>query len=149
VLHQRYVGDFARAAIGPPTADQVVQARIRPVQFEGADRWAGLMARYVDDRNNLYVTLRQSGAVSLWRRTNNTATQLATAPLPVTEGTWYDVRLEIVNNHTRVFVDNRLMLSTSADPGPRVPSGTQAKGRVGVITYRTYADFDEFRAYQP
>jgi hypothetical protein len=41
-----------------------------------------------------------------------------------------------------VFVNNQLMLSTTADPG-------EAKGKAGVITYKAVADFDEFQAYQP
>jgi hypothetical protein len=149
VLHQRYVGGYARASIGTPTTDQVVQARLRAVRFEGPDYYMGLMARYLDDRNNLYVTLRPRGVVSLWKRSNGVITQLATRAMPVSEGTWYQVRVEIVNGLTRVYVDDQPMLSTHVDPGPTAPSGSEARGKVGLITYKTWADFDDFRAYQP
>lgn len=142
VLHQRAVGGYMRASIGTPTEDQVVRAFIKPVRFEGPDYWAGLMARYVDDRNLLYVTLRSRGVISLWRRSNGVIEQLASKYMTVSENTWYDVRLEVINNQTRVYVNGQLMLQSSASPGA-------PRGKVGVITYKTWADYGDFQAYQP
>jgi hypothetical protein len=149
VLHQTYNGDYARASIGTSTEDQVVRARIRPVSFRAAGTWVGLMARYLDARNYLYVSLVDRGRVSLWRRTNGMTSQLATADMDVSPGTWYDVRVEIVKGLTRVYVNNQLRISTSADPGPSVGAGVEQKGQVGLVTFRATADFDDFRAYQP
>ena len=53
----------ARAVIGVPTDDQTVDVRARPTTFAGTgtgDRWFGVMARYVDDSNYYYLTLRSS-----------------------------------------------------------------------------------------
>jgi len=149
VFHQTYNGGYARTNIGALTDDQVVQARIRPLSFVEPDNWVGLTARYQDERNHLYVSLRGRGVISLWRRTNNVIQQLATAPLTVTPGTWYRVRVEIVNNLTRVFVDDQLRLSTNADPGPATPFVDWSRGSVGLVTYKATADFDSFLAYQP
>jgi hypothetical protein len=149
VLHQSNIGDYGRGVVGARTEDQVVQARIKPLSFAGPDNWVGLMARYQDDRNHLYVSLRSRGVISLWRRTNGAITQLATAKMPVSTGTWYRVRMEVVKGLTRVFVDNQLMLSTNADPGPANPEVLESKGQVGLITYKAKADFDDFLAYQP
>jgi hypothetical protein len=142
VLHQRYTGGYARASIGTPTEDQVVRAFIKPVIFDGPDYWAGLMARYVDDRNLLYVTLRSRGVISLWRRSNGAIEQLASKYMTVSRDTWYDVRLEVINNQTRVYVGGQLMLSSNASPGA-------PQGKVGVIMYKTWADYGDFQAYQP
>jgi hypothetical protein len=149
VFHQTYNGGYARTNIGALTDDQVVQARIRPLSFVEPDNWVGLTARYQDERNHLYVSLRGRGVISLWRRTNNVIQQLATAPFTVTPGAWYRVRVEIVNNLTRVFVDDQLRLSTNADPGPATPFVDWSRGSVGLVTYRATADFDSFLAYQP
>ena len=107
------------------------------------------MARYLDDGNHLYVSMRGRGVISLWRRTDNVITNLGVAALTVTPGTWYDVRVEVVQGLTRVFVNDQLLISTNADPGPTNPSVDWQKGQVGMITYKATADFDNFLAYQP
>jgi hypothetical protein len=149
VFKQSDSAGYGRAVIGARTDDQIVQARIRPLSFADPDNWVGLMARYHDDRNHLFVTLRGRGVISLWRRSNGLITQLATRSLPVSIGTWYRVRVEVVNGLTRVFVDNQLQLSSSADPGPAIPGYSDSKGQVGLITYKATADFDDVVAYQP
>src|SRR4029077_8973379 len=78
VFRQSDSTGYGRAIVGARAGDQVVQARIRPLSFAGPDNWVGLMARYHDDRNHLFVTLRSRGVISLWRRTNGAITQLAT-----------------------------------------------------------------------
>ena len=149
VFRQSDSAGYGRAIVGARTDDQIMQARIRPLSFAGPDNWVGLMARYHDDRNHLFVTLRSRGVISLWRRTNGFITQLATRAMPVTAGTWYRVRVEVVNGLTRVFVDNQLQLSSSADPGPTIAEYSDSKGQVGLITYKATADFDDVVAYQP
>lgn len=140
---------YARAFTGALADDQIVRARIRPTGFAGPDNWVGLMARYLDERNHLYVSLRARGVISLWRRTNGAITQLATRSMAVTPGAWYTVRVEVVGGHTRVFVNEQLQLSSSADPGPTVPNVSWSKGQVGLITYKATADFEDILAYQP
>jgi hypothetical protein len=147
--HQTSLTGYGRAVTGARTDDQIVRARIRPNSFAGPDNWVGLMARYHDDRNHLFVTLRARGVVSLWRRTNGVITQLASRSMTVTPGAWYAVRVEVVSGRTRVFVNEQLQLATNADPGPTVPDLSESKGQVGLITYQATADFDDFLAYQP
>ncbi len=150
VYHQIYNVNYSRAYTGTPTTDQVVQARIRPTSFTGPDYWVGLVARYQNDDNYLYVSLRDRDVITLRRRTNGVLTQLATAPLTVTAGTWYDIRVEIVGGKTRVYVNGTLTLSSDADPGPGPGIyDTPGIGQVGLITYRATADFDDFKAWQP
>jgi len=149
VLRQGDTTGYARTFTGTPTADQVVRARIRPTGFREPDNWVGLIARYYDYRNHLYVSLRGRGVISLWRMANGVATWLDGAPLAVTPGRWYDVRMEVVGNLTRVYVDDKLMLSTDADPGPSAQYAIDGFGHTGLVTYRAAAEFDDFRAYEP
>jgi hypothetical protein len=60
---------------------------------------------------------------------------------PVTTGTSYTLRLERVGFYTRVFVNGELQING----GP----SAEVKGRVGLMTYRLTAEFDDFVAYQP
>jgi hypothetical protein len=148
-FHQSSLTEYGRAFTGALADDQIVQARIRPTGFVGPDNWVGLMARYLDQRNHLYVSLRARGVISLWRRTNGAITQLATRSMTVTPGTWYTVRVEVVGGLTRVYVNEQLQLASSADPGPTVPNVSWSKGQVGLITYKATADFEDILAYQP
>jgi hypothetical protein len=150
VFRQSYDEGYARTYVGAETNDQIVKVRVRPTSFVAPDNWVGVMLRARDDgRNHVYVSLRGRGVISLWRRIGGTIEQLATRDVPVTIGTWYDLRVEVVGGLTRVFVNNQLQLSTNADLGPIDTIRPIALGQVGLITYKATADFDDFRAYQP
>jgi len=132
---------------GMRTEDQVVRARIRPVSFASPGDSVGIAGRYSSDRDNVFVSLYGRNVISLWKRTNGANTQLATQRLTVTPGTWYDVRLEMVANNTRVYVNGQEVLRTNADLGPLAPS--LGAGGVTIQTFRASADFDDFFAYRP
>jgi hypothetical protein len=151
VYRQSYDGGYARTYVGADTDDQIVEVRVRPTSFVEPDNWVGILLRdRTDGRNHAYVSLRGRGVISLWRRTNGAIQQLATRNIPVSTGTWYDLRVEVVGGLTRVFVNNALQFSTNADLGP-TPNDVRptAMGQVGLVTYKATADFDDFRAYQP
>ena len=140
---------YARNITGATTDDQIFQASIRPTGFAGPDNWVGLMARYRDDQNYLYVSLRARGVLSLWRRQTGALTQLAQIRYPFGLDTWYTMRLEVVGERTRVYMNDVLLLSSNADPGPDVPNVSWSKGQVGLITYGATADFTDILVYQP
>ena len=142
VYAQTSVGDGARSSIGVPTYDQSVQARLRATTFaSGGERWFGLMARYRDDQNYYYVTLRNNNTLSLRKLVNGVTTVLATAPLTVSVGTWYGVRLDAIGSALRVYVNGQLLLE-GADT-------THATGTYGVAMYKTAMQMDDFIALQP
>lgn len=114
--------------------NQAIQAEVTVRSFNGADRWAGLMTRRVDDANYYYVTLRQSGTVQLRKVVNGAIHTLDLAPMTVTPGRKYRLRLESMGQTHRVYVDDRLML-TAYD-------SSLAQGTVGVVMYRASADYD-------
>ena len=141
--------DVARIIVGARTDDQVVQVRVRPTSFAAPDNWVGVLLRYQDARNHTFLRLRGSGSISLWRRTNGAIQQLGTRSKTVATGTWYTLRVETVGGETRVFVNNALQFTTTAELGPSNPDVQGQKGSVGLITQQAAADFDDFLAYQP
>ena len=131
--------------VGPEqiiNTDQIVQARVRPRAFNAAgDPWVGVMARYDDPTNYVYVSLRRSNTVTLRKLQNGSIIQLGSAVLTVTPNTWYTVRLEAVGSRLRAYVNGRLVLEAT-DPQPTI-------GRVGLVGYRAAADYDDIRAVIP
>ncbi|HKU89387.1 MAG TPA: hypothetical protein VJP84_06320 [Steroidobacteraceae bacterium] len=147
VLTQSALGGDARAATGPlneveSDADQVVEARTRLGSFGSAtDPWFGIMARYRDPQNYLYLSLRKSNTLTLRRVINGQITQLGTVTFTVTPGTWYRLRLDAVGSRVRAYVNGRLRIEAT-DPQP-------SNGRTGLLTFRTAADFDDYNAIRP
>jgi hypothetical protein len=141
---QNSVAAEARAVIGGRTADQVVEARVRQIAWSStgtSERWAGLLARYVDDGNYYYLHLRSGGTVSLRKLVNGTIFTLASAPLAVSLNTQYALRLEAVGNQLRGYVNGNLVL--------QVTDTSHAAGISGLMTNKAAAQFDDYVAYQP
>ncbi len=149
VLRQSWTQRFARITTGAVAADQIVRARIKPTSFVSENNWVGLMGRWGVEGHYLYVSLHQRGVIALWKRVNDVSQQLTTRRFPVSVDTWYDVRLEVVNDITRVYVDDELVLMSTADPGPHLGLPREGAGQVGLITYGATADFDDFISHQP
>jgi hypothetical protein len=145
VFNQASTVGTARAVVGPEqiiNTDQIVESRVRLRAFNTAgDPWAGVMARYDDPGNYVYMSLRRSNTVTLRKLQNGTITALGSAVLTVTPNAWYTLRLEAVGPKLRAYVNGRLMIEAT-DPQPEI-------GRVGLVGYRAAADYDDFRAVIP
>ena len=143
-MTQASVAGDARAVTGVPTDDQSIDVRARATTFAGTasgDRWFGVTARYVDTLNYYYLSVRSGNTVSLRKVNGGTVTILGTAPMPVTLGQWYRLRLEVVGIRVRAYVNGRLRLEAT--------DATLPRGVTGFVTFRTAADFDDYRAIQP
>jgi hypothetical protein len=145
-LAQSSVAAEARALIGAPaTTDQIVSARIRPVAFasspDGQERWIGLIARYSDERNYYYATLRNGNTLSLRKLVNGAITVLATVPVNVTTSSWYSLRLEVLASTLRVYLGDALVM--------QVVDTAHMRGRTGLMTYKAAAQFDDYASYRP
>ena len=131
----------ARATSGLPREDMSVQAT---VTFDGVSAtgtpWAGLLARYVDDRNYYYVTVR-ANEISLRKLTNGAITVLDHESFTRSPGTPIDLRLEAIGDRLRVYVDDVLRLEHA---GAEVVAG-----KAGVMTYRAAATFSNYVAREP
>ena len=124
--HRRSGGDDSRAG------DELSAA---------ADRWFGIAARYVDESNYYYLTVRNSNTVSLRKVVNGAVTVLGTVSLTVTPNTWYDLRLDAVGNELRAFV-NGVQVLQAVDT-------SHASGQGGILTYKTAAEYVNYLAWQP
>ena len=145
VYAQNSVAGDARAIIGAASAeDQSITVRARAIAYAigTQERWFGAMLRYVDDRNYVYVSLRNSNRISLRRLVDGQIQILAEAPFTVTAGAWYTLRAEALPDATHIYVNGEPVLA-----GPALT--TSPRGQVGLVTYKTAADFDDFLAYQP
>jgi hypothetical protein len=143
-LVQSSVAGEARALIGANTGDQSVAFRVRPTAFAattGQERWVGLIARYRDDRNYYYLTLRSSNSLSLRKLVNGVITPIRDVPVNVTVGTRYALRLDVTGSTLRAYVNGNLLIQES--------DTTHAAGRTGAMTWKTAAEFDDYVAYQP
>ena len=123
--------------------NQTIRARLRATQFDGADRWVGLIGHYVDSQNYYYVTLRNSNQISLKKLTNGAITTLDTAATPVTVDTWYNVRLDLIGTKLRVYLNGLLMLEATDSTSPH------PAGYAGVAAYKAAAEADDFLVVQP
>lgn len=141
IYRQTSTAGGTRSVTGTPTDDVIVQTRLRATSFDGADRWVGLLAGYVDDNNHVYVTMRSSNVLSLRYLVNGTIHDVASAPMPVTPNQWYTLRMERAGGKIRVYVDDVLRIS-AANVGP-------IKGQVGLGMYKATAEFEDFLSYQP
>jgi hypothetical protein len=131
----------ARAITGMSTDDQIVTGVMRATAFGTGSPWFGVMLRYVDDQNYVYVSLRQGNRLSLRQLVDGQVQVLSERTFPVELNRRYFVRVEMVDGATRVFVDGVHQLS-AGDIGPR-------RGQVGLMTYRSAVEFDYFDAHQP
>lgn len=132
----------AHAFTGVDAEDQIVQVRARADGFgAGTNPWFGLMARYVDAGNYYYVTVRSSNVVSLRKLVNGTVHVIAEAPMTVSRGTWYTLKLEAVGTSLRAYVNGRVVAQGT--------DNSHAAGRYGLAMYNTAASYDDFLVYQP
>ena len=142
---QNSIGGDARALIGTPTDDQIVQASVRPTAYAPPsgtqERWSGLMARYTNDSNYYYLSMRSGNTISLRKVYLGGITTLASAPLAVNLNAAHTLRLEAVGNQLRGYVDGALAVQAT--------DGSITSGSVGLVTYKSAASFDDFDAYQP
>jgi hypothetical protein len=114
--------------------DQSIEADIRPTAFSGADRWAGLAVRYLDQSNYYYVTLRNSGYIELRKNVNGAFSTLARQTLGVVAGRNYHVSLLAMGTAIRVNVDGVTVLWTD--------DASLTHGRAALVSYRTQVDYD-------
>ena len=131
----------ALALSGVPRADAVVQATVTfGTGSSTSTPWAGLIVRYVDSRNFYYVTMR-ANELSLRRLTNGAITVLDNEPFTRQAGVPVNLRLEAVGDRLRVYVNEELRMERAG--------AAIAAGKVGMMTYRASASFENYWAYEP
>jgi hypothetical protein len=120
---------------GTDFTNQSIQADVKPIAFNGADRWFGLAVRYTDASNYYYLTARSSGTLQLRKMLNGTFTTLASAPISIAANETYRLRLEAVGTRIRGFVNGRMLVEAIEDR-------SHSHGRAGLMMYKTQAEYD-------
>ncbi|GAA3788461.1 hypothetical protein GCM10022226_03880 [Sphaerisporangium flaviroseum] len=134
-LRQSGTSADARAVAGAGWSDQAVQARVKPIVFNGSGRNVAILARAQSTSSYYFLGLSNSGSVVLGKRTGGGLVTLASAPTTVTTGTWYTLRLEAFGTTLRGFVNNVQVVSAT--------DTTYASGRAGLAGYYASASFDD------
>jgi len=131
----------ARALTGLPRKDGAVQANVTfNAGASNGTPWVGLIVRYVDSRNYYYVTMR-SNELSLRKLTNGQITVLDTEPYTRQTGVPVKMRLEAVRDRVRVYLNDELRLEHAG--------ADIVAGKVGLMTYKAAASFENYYAYEP
>ena len=145
-FNQASTADDARAVVGPEqiiNTDQIVQARVRPRAFNAAgDPWFGVMARYDGPeqlRLRVAAALEHRDAAQAGERQHH-ATRQRSADREAQH---------LVHREARGRgLEPACLCERTA--GPRSHgSAAPVIGQVGLVTYRTAADFDDIRAVVP
>jgi hypothetical protein len=137
-LVQSAVDQDSRATLnGSNWTDQVVEARVDASQFNGTS-FVAVYARFKNPGESYYLTLRSTGAAELKRIKDGVVTPYATKPV----GTYdplapHVLRLEVVGNSLRGYIDNTLALS-----GTDNEWGINS-GKAGVGSYHASSSFDD------
>jgi hypothetical protein len=87
--------------------------------------------------------VRNNNTISLRKVIDGAVTILDSAPLNVATLSWYTLRMEIVANSLRVYVNGTLVLEAVDANSPH------QEGSYGLATYKTTAEADDFVATQP
>jgi pectate lyase len=137
VYKQSSTSSDARARAGSSSwTNYAVQARVKPLSFNGTDRFVALVARAQGNTSYYYLTLRNSNQIELKKLVSGSSTTLASKAFTVTAGTWYTLRIEAVGSSLSAYVNGTLQLSAT---------DTQfTSGNVGGATFYAAAEFDDF-----
>jgi hypothetical protein len=115
--------------------DYSVQARVKPLAFDGSNRYVALAARASSSTTFYRVALVNANRVELQAVRSGAVTVLGSLGRTVATGTWYTLRLDVAGSAVTGFVD-----------GARVGAGTSTvanTGRIGVQTFHASASFDD------
>ncbi|GAA1631040.1 pectate lyase family protein [Catellatospora bangladeshensis] len=135
---QTGTGADAKAQAGSTSwTDYTVQARVQPVAFGNSTRAAGIAARAQSMTSFYAFVLTGGGTAQLRRISGGGVTVLASAPVPVSTGTWYTLALTVAGSQLSGSVDGVALVSAG--------DGNLAAGRAGLVAAYTSAIFDDVR----
>ncbi|MFI1192395.1 pectate lyase [Micromonospora sp. NPDC020750] len=115
--------------------DYQVQARVKPTGFGSSTGLVGLAARSASSTKMYRLALLGSGRAELQAVNGSQITAIGSAPLGVSAGNWYTLRIETSGSTIRGFVN-----------GTQIASGSNslaASGRVGLVTAYASGSFDD------
>jgi hypothetical protein len=133
-------------ADSPAVADQIVEARMRVVEFyDATPSFVGaLFARFDPNSDSGYfVALRGDGSVIIRKRLHGTSASWASGvDAGIVPGAWHTVRLEVLGSTVNAFLDGKLVYSV-------VDSNPLATGTAGLGSYGATFEVDRIFLAQP
>lgn len=143
VYRQGTVDDGTQLALAGDASwtDVSVEARVRVTQFGGTDTadLAAVFARCQDLDNYYYLALRSDGRLAIKGRINGSDQTLASSVDPMlAANTWYEVKLEVVGDVIKAYLDGVRWSMATVDAGDIIPAGA-----IGLGTSNTSAEFDD------
>jgi hypothetical protein len=123
--------------------DQEIRANIRLDSFAGSQSgaWFGLLARYVDERNHYFLSVRSSNQLQIRKIVNGVTTVLKAVSYTAAPGVMHEYTFSVVGNELHAFVDGELVATALDD--------SLARGKYGMGTYRAAATWQDYVADQP
>ncbi|MEV4532527.1 right-handed parallel beta-helix repeat-containing protein [Asanoa sp. NPDC049518] len=112
-----------------------VQARVKPLGFNGSNRLVALASRSSSATKMYRLALTNANRAELQAVDGSSVTVIGSASLTVSTGTWYTLRIDANGSTISGFVN-----------GTRIASGSNSAhsaGRVGLVTAYASARFDD------
>ncbi|HEY6124381.1 MAG TPA: hypothetical protein VIV63_07000, partial [Steroidobacteraceae bacterium] len=141
-LSQTNTTDLAYAINGVATDTQVIRAHIRLDSFAAqSGAWFGLLARYVDEGNHYFLSIRSSNQLQIRKVVNGVTTVLRAVAFTPAPGAMREYTFSVLGNELHAYVDGQLVATALDDSLPR--------GRYGMGTFRAAATWQDFSVDQP
>jgi fibronectin type 3 domain-containing protein len=113
-----------------------VQARVKPIAFNGADRYVGVMTRVVNSNHYYFFALQNGNRLLLGKRAGSSPITLATKSFTFSPGTFFTLRLDANGSSLTGFVNGTQQLTAS--------DSEFTAGIIGGATFFASASFDDF-----
>src|SRR5215510_14596671 len=137
VYRQSGTSSDAKARAGSTSmTNYSVQARVKPLGFNGSNRHAALIARAQSSTNYYYLALTNSNQLALRKLVGGSSTTLASKAITVMIGTWYTLRIDVVGAQLWGYVNGALELTAT--------DSQFSSGNIGGATFFASAEFDDF-----
>jgi pectate lyase len=127
----------SNARNGSPSWTNIsVQARVKPISFNGADRYVGVMSRVVNSNHYYFLALQNGNRLLIGKRAGSTPIILATKSFTFSTGTFLTLRLDANGSSLTGFVNGTQQLTAS--------DSEFTAGIIGGATFFASASFDDF-----
>jgi pectate lyase len=127
----------SNARNGSPSWTNIsVQARVKPIAFNGADRYVGVMTRVVNSNHYYFLALQNGNRLLIGKRAGSTPIILATKSFTFSTGTFFTLRLDANGSSLTGFVNGTQQLTAS--------DSEFTAGIIGGATFFASASFDDF-----
>ncbi len=112
-----------------------VQARVKPLSFNGTDRVVGLCARVQGATNFYTVILSNANQLEIRKKVGGAFNTLATKSFTVQTNTWYTMKFTLSGTTLEAYVNGNLELTAT--------DAAFSAGKIGITTVNASAEFDD------